>query len=163
MFRTIAPPWIQPWYEDHDAAYSTLRKVRGELAPHGIFVGSLRGDRMRNRKGVFDQFSTLLQFPRHFGENWNAFVDCMQDLDLLHSCGFLIVVLDAMDVLVDGDEDEYRLLCKVLSEAGESWAQTTSLRSALPFRVVLHETQERAMGLSGRLGPRLANVPRLQM
>jgi RNAse (barnase) inhibitor barstar len=33
---------------------------------------------MRDRAGVFDQFTALLQFPRYFGENWDALFDMTQ-------------------------------------------------------------------------------------
>jgi hypothetical protein len=129
----------------------------------GLFIGSVRGWKMRDRVGVFDQFASLLQFPRYFGENWNAFVDCINDLDWLRANAFLIVILDATDVLADGDPDELGLLLTVLADAAEAFARATEFRPAVPFHVLLHAVPERASELEARVGQLGRDAPLIEL
>lgn len=106
---------------------------------------------MRDRSGVFEQFAALLQFPRYFGGNWNAFSDCIKDLDWLRANGFLLILLDATEVLADGDPDEVGLLLTLLDDTAASFANANDFRPAVPFHVVLHALPERASALEARL------------
>jgi hypothetical protein len=118
---------------------------------------------MRERAGVFEQFSALMQFPRYFGESWNAFVDCVGDLDWLHSTAIFLVLLDAPELLSNGDPDEFGLLLRVLEDCAESFSQANEFRTAQPFHVVLHATPERAAALDSRLAAEQRLLPLVQL
>jgi hypothetical protein len=152
-------PWLLRWVASDDDAHTALWRLRGDLAGARVFTGALRGWRMRDREGVFEQFGALLQFPRYFGGNWNAFSDCVRDLDWLHASGFVLVLLDAVDILRDGDPDEFSLLLSLLEEGAEAFSQPSEFRPAWPFHVLLHATPERAAELEQRLGAQRRSVP----
>ena len=152
-------PWLWRWVAEDAAAHTALWGVRGATAGKDLFIGSLRGWKMRQRDGVFEQFAALLQFPRYFGGNWNAFIDCMRDLDWLRASGFLLVLLDAADVLRDGDPDEFGLLLTRLEDSAESFATETEFGPAVPFHVLLHATPERAGELERRLAAAGRDLP----
>jgi Barstar (barnase inhibitor) len=139
---------------DVDRVYGALWNLRGDESQPRRFIGALSGERMRDRQRLFDQFATLFQFPHYFGDNWNAFVDCIEDLDWLRASGFVLVVFNALEVLEEGDPDELELWLEILSDAGASFASATTFRPALPFRVILHSTPEQAPLLVARLGTR---------
>jgi hypothetical protein len=40
----------------------------------------VRGDRSRDEEHFMTEVAAVLQFPYYFGENWDAFWDCMRDL-----------------------------------------------------------------------------------
>ncbi|MCC6999738.1 MAG: barstar family protein [Deltaproteobacteria bacterium] len=173
LLSTATPPVMQLVAEPAVAS-SALWQLRGEIAalhaarPGGPtsaspFVGVLRGGRMRRREGVFDQFATLLQFPTYFGENWDAFADCMRDLEWLRASAIVIVVLDAPDVLADGDADEFGLFLEILRETGEAWSQADEFRGAMPFHVLLHAPPERAPSLEARLAALGLEAPVLRL
>jgi len=45
-----------------------------------------------NNKGeLFEMFSSKLQFPTYFGKNWDAFYDCLCNLDHIHEKKILIL------------------------------------------------------------------------
>ena len=156
-------PWLWRWVAEDDDAYTALWGVRGTTAGKDLFIGSLRGWRMRERGGVFEQFAALLQFPRHFGGNWNAFSDCVGDLDWLRASGFLLVLLDAADVLRDGDPDEFGLLLTILEEKAQSLATETEFGPAVPFHVLLHATPAGAGELERRLAALGRDVPLVEL
>ena len=101
----------------------------------------VRGAKSQNTTNLFDEFSAALQFPYYFGENWNAFNDCISDLDWLN-CEFCVVVIFNSDrMLIDEDKSEFETLMKILLEARarrtESLQSVDDVLKDLPFYVVL--------------------------
>jgi hypothetical protein len=144
-------PSIFKWISNYEDVQRALWKLRGLDEPRRPFIGSLRGEKMRGRQGVFDQFGALFQFPPYFGGNWNAFRDCVADLDWLRADAFFLVVLDAEQLLVEGEVDEVGLLLEILRDAAESMSQLTSFGPPKPFRVFLHATPLHGTELEDRL------------
>jgi hypothetical protein len=108
----------------------------------GMTVKRLRGRKMRTVAGFYDEVAAVLQFPYYFGENWDAFDECLQDLDLSAGGGLVLVIVDAVDVLADEQLTELEILVRTFVDAqqeyrrpvtdGERWD-----RPAVPFHVVL--------------------------
>ncbi|WP_394826363.1 barstar family protein [Pendulispora albinea] len=157
------PPSIAQWIAPPDTVSTAIWKLRGETAAARTFIGTLRGKRMRTRQGVFDQFGALLQFPTYFGENWDAFLDCMRDLDWLRASGFVLVVFDAADVLADADAGELDTLLQILTEAAEAWEQGDDLSPPTPFHIILQTTAERAPELRAKLTRHAPAIPVLEL
>src|SRR4051794_36382752 len=76
----------------------------------GRVVRFVRGTKCKNVLSLFDEFSAALQFPYYFGENWNAFNECITDLDWLDARSFVLVVLDAAALLMDEPESSSSLM-----------------------------------------------------
>lgn len=113
----------------------------------GLTVWFVRGHKMRTVDRLFDEVSAALQFPHYFGENWSAFDECLADMEWSPSrVGFVVVVLDAIEVLSDESEAELGTLVSVIAHAAETYAEAIDSgewwdRSALPFHVVLQADQ----------------------
>jgi hypothetical protein len=97
-----------------DACRAFERKHAGRV------VRFLRGAKMADASGVFDQFGAALQFPYCFGENWPAFSECIQDLSWFPATNYLLVVLDAAEVL-KGVDEEFTKLAGILHDCCEKW------------------------------------------
>jgi hypothetical protein len=53
----------------------------------------LDGKIIENEQDYFNHFKDVYLFGKHFGNNWNAFVDCMIDLDFWDDKqGFVLVI-----------------------------------------------------------------------
>jgi hypothetical protein len=131
-----------------DACWAFEREHAGRV------VRFLRGAKMTEVAGVFDQFSAALQFPYYFGENWAAFSECIQDLSWLPASHYVIVVLDAVDVLKEADE-EFTRLTTVLGDCCKKWPLGFDLgqpwaRQA-EFQVLLQVDADRSSTLARRL------------
>jgi hypothetical protein len=50
----------------------------GAAEPEGAFV--LVGSEVSSRRELFDSYARALHFPSYFGNNWDAFVDCLSNL-----------------------------------------------------------------------------------
>jgi barstar (barnase inhibitor) len=146
-------PWVAKYVADYDSLDRLLWSLRSDSRGGKMMSVALRGRKMKERQGVFDEFGVALQFPYYFGENWNAFIDCIGDLGWLVCDGFVIVVRDACETLTDGDPDEFGLLIERLDDAGESWSKSTFFRGPKPFHVLLHASPDQVAQLDARLAP----------
>ncbi|WP_280233930.1 barstar family protein [Nocardia cyriacigeorgica] len=102
-------------------------------APSGYRVREVRGKKMRSVAGVLDEFAAAFQFPYYFGNNKDAFDDCLRDLDdwLGSAEGYVVVVRDGGQLLADAPADR-AWLASALTESAEYWA-----RREIVFRVVV--------------------------
>jgi Barstar (barnase inhibitor) len=109
-----------------------------------VCVRRLRGNKMRTRKSLMDEFGASLQFFEEFGENWHALGECLEYLDeWLPASAYVVVIESAEEVLIDEEPDQMVALLKTLHDAGEWWAQPTTdnvrfNRCAVPFHVLFN-------------------------
>lgn len=103
---------------------------------------------MRTLSGLFDEFAAALQFPIYFGENMDAFDECMADLEYLPAGeGYVMVILEPDQVLADAEVERFVQLLGSLKAAATEWARPVDLgewwdRPAIPFHVVLAGGQD---------------------
>ncbi len=109
----------------------------------GLAARVVRGRKARTLGGLFDEFAAALQFPLYFGENKDAFNECIADLETLPpGQGYVVAITEPDQVLADAGADELRWLLDALESAGATWSQPVELgewwdRAAVPFHVVL--------------------------
>jgi RHS repeat-associated protein len=132
-----------------DALWRERRQRPGDL------VVQLRGHRMGTAQAVFDEVGAALQFPYYFGDNWNAFEECLNDMSWMPAKAYTLVILDS-DRVVDVETDELPTLLRILARVCDEWHHPPQTgqpweRPPTSFRVVLHCTVERAPTLEQRL------------
>ena len=104
---------------DHKAATQAV----SEWSDSGLVVRVVRGRKMRTAQGLFDEFAAALQFPWYIGENAYAFDECITDLGWLPpQPGYVIVISDPCEVLVDAGADALAYLVDSLTGAAEEWS-----------------------------------------
>ena len=109
----------------------------------GLTARVVRGRKARTLTGLFDEFSAALQFPLYFGENKDAFNECITDLEALPAGdGYVLAITEPDQVLADAEADELQWLAGALESASAAWSQPVELgewwdRPAVPFHVVL--------------------------
>ncbi len=59
----------------------------------------VRGHKSKTAEKLFDEFAAALQFPYYFGENWDAFDECISDLEWLNGDAFGVVIFNANELL----------------------------------------------------------------
>ncbi|WP_062994146.1 barstar family protein [Nocardia mikamii] len=101
--------------------------------PDGYIAREVRGAKMRTTEGVFDEFAAALQFPYYFGDNRDAFDECLRDLDEFvgEASGYVIVIRDSGQLLADQRED-LEWFDEAMTAAASAWATRGTV-----FRVVL--------------------------
>lgn len=120
-----------------------IASAAAEWAQHGMTVRTVRGRKMRTIPRLFDEFAAALQFPAYFGENRDAFDECLADLEgLALGAGLVIVVLQPDQLLADEAEGELFWFVQSLTSAARAWSSAIERgewwdRPAVPFHVVL--------------------------
>jgi len=142
MFMNVdAPVFITFEMEERPA-----EECVGGWAEAGLAVRAVRGNKMRTEAAMYSEFAAALQFPWYFGENRDAFFDCLTDLSWLPpGAGYVVVVVGAHELLVDSSPDVHRWFAECLEEARAFWSEPADQgepweRSAVSFHVVLQHS-----------------------
>ncbi|WP_405435232.1 barstar family protein [Streptomyces avidinii] len=96
-----------------------------ELLPSSgsVYVARLNGQKMPDEVSTFQHFSEVLKFPEHFGWNWNAFYDCVRDLNWL-SADNRILIIESAERILSQDGDSRKKFFGCLWRAGQRWSYT---------------------------------------
>lgn len=118
-------------------------------------IRKVRGDKSESVSGFFDEISAALQFPLYFGENWNAFNDCITDLDWLEGDSYILLISNAVSLLSEANHEDFRILVKMLTIANEEWVEPNKYiprnRPPTAFHVVFQCTTSDIAVVTGRL------------
>ncbi|MFD8576659.1 barstar family protein [Streptomyces virginiae] len=132
-----------------------------ELLPTSgtVYVARLNGQDMTDEISTFQQFDELLKFPEYFGWNWNAFYDCLRDLEWLPS-DYRILIIESAESVLSEDDGAREEFFRTLWRAGQRWAYTKRPEGVTlsKLSVVLSCSEESAPSLTRRL-EELLNAP----
>ncbi|WP_246011100.1 barstar family protein [Nocardia mexicana] len=112
-----------------DGEFSSVRYQ----APADYVVRELRGSKMRTTAGVFDEFAAAFQFPYYFGENKDAFDECLRDLSdfVGEAPGYVAVIRDSDQLLAD-QPNQLEWFTEAMRDAAVTWSSYGTT-----YRVVL--------------------------
>jgi RNAse (barnase) inhibitor barstar len=95
---------------------------------------------VRAIRDFFNEVSAAWQFPYYFGENWNAFNDCITDLEWLQGRIYLMLVRNASSLLREAAQKDFAILMRILQRTQESWKTPNRYfprdRLPTPFHVI---------------------------
>ena len=105
----------------------------------GAFVCFLRGELCGSSNEFFREISTAMRFPYYFGWNWNAFDECITDLEWLTFSSILIVIdsFDRMFKEENHDDECKEYLIRYLKNAAEYWES-----EGIPMIVYLNQQDD---------------------
>lgn len=106
-----------------DNAYLAVGDIRAanqlvlDLQLGGTASYWVRGDWCASETDLFREWSAALQFPYYFGFNWDAFNECVNDLDWLLVPEVIIVVANA-DLILRDEPDEQKIFLDIMRTLG---------------------------------------------
>lgn len=113
--------------------------VNGAPEYTAAVIRIVRGKRCTTRERLFQEWAAALQFPSYFGENWDAFEECLSDLEWLPAGG-LVVFITRADCLLDlAPEDDLDMLADILTTVAKEWRSSHPIA---PFHLVFHAQPE---------------------
>ncbi|MGI8856472.1 MAG: barstar family protein [Thermomicrobiales bacterium] len=95
--------------------FSVLRR-----RDNGIVARIIQGDRCQTSPDFFRESATVLNFPSYFGHNWDAFNDCINDLEWLPAKHYIFGIMRSHLLLVQ-DENRLATFADILSDAADAW------------------------------------------
>jgi len=108
------------------------------LPQPGTVVRRVRGQRCQTTQTLLAEWAHAFGFPSYFGHNWDAFYECITDLEWLPAHCYIALVTDASAVLPH-DEAGFVTFIEVLNSAATEWATPQEgewARPAVAFRVL---------------------------
>ncbi|MFI5794559.1 barstar family protein [Streptomyces sp. NPDC051677] len=132
-----------------------------DLPGEGV-AAVVRGNRCRTKAGLFTEWARALEFPAHFGRNWDAFHDCVSERALWHSdpdgpppaLPYTILVEEAAQLLVDASPRELKMLLQVLSDAATVQSDDEDADvypDGFRLRLLLHDAPAALLDLAPRM------------
>ncbi len=115
------PSWREvfagPWAMHLRAGATGLWLMRMEAEEVGRVVARfVAGTACATSRDLFDEFAAALEFPDHFGRNWDALDDSVHDLEWLPEGPLALLVSDANRLLAD-EPQRLATLLDILSNA----------------------------------------------
>lgn len=114
-----------------------------EVTSKKITAKMIRGQNCVTTDKLFDEFSAAFQFPYYFGENWDAFDECINDLEWMRSDAYVVCISNSEKLLTLPGND-FELFVNILDSAAKEWGVGREYgaisTSPTPFNIVLHCT-----------------------
>lgn len=111
-----------------------------------IVIRVMRGRHSETSEDVFREWSAALQFPYYFGHNWDAFDECITDLQWLPGSCYVLVVTQ-LDQVMPEFADDFKIFVDVPKNANEEWKipnRYTVNEPTAPFTVLFHAEPDKA-------------------
>ena len=100
---------------NRDARQLAQAAAEAGLAAWRVDIGHAHG-----KADFLEHVSTTLNFPKTFGGNWDAFVDCLRDLSWVEAKGY-VVILEKSKHFCAAHKHEFDAAIESLSEAAAFW------------------------------------------
>ena len=111
-----------------EAGASGVYRCHSALAEKALGAATQRGMRVekvvlagsRDKNAFLNAVSGALVFPDYFGRNWDAFYDCLVELEHGKGEGLLLVLRDASG-FARAEPDEFAAAVDALQDAADFW------------------------------------------
>ena len=85
---------------------------------HDSFKGIVRFG-VSDVSGLMDAVAEAMNFPKYFGENWNALSDCLRDFNLIEETNILIVHKEVPNL----ENEQLSVYIDILKDSVSDWTQ----------------------------------------
>jgi hypothetical protein len=143
-------PWLHVLLAPESVACDALWALQRSSEKRTV-CRVVRGRKATTTAVFFDECAAAWQFPYYFGENWDAFEECLTDLQWLPAEAYVFCVTRAVHLLEKEPSDQQHRLLVVLQGIAKEWSQTTPSRPARVFHVLLQCTAKEKPSLDQRL------------
>lgn len=107
----------------------------------------VRGTKCNTTEKLFNEFSAVFQFPWYFGENWNAFEECINDLGWLNAEAYVLFISNS-EALLELNMENLVTFLNIMKSTIVEWEQGRDLgamkTSPTPFNIIFHSTEGNA-------------------
>jgi len=116
---------VRDWHGDFD----TVKTAAGAAK---LLFRSVDAAHADSKSALLAALAKGLKLPEHFGDNWDALADCLEDGDWLGSHGMVIAIRHAAHYQ-KAHASDWETLSDILNEAAEYWRERHK-----PFWVFVH-------------------------
>ena len=96
------------------------KAVQKAARARGYAFFHVEGRNIARKEQLMNAMATALDLPPHFGRNWDALEECLNDLDEVGGDGF-VLYYEHVDALAAAHPAEVQTLVEILRDSVESW------------------------------------------
>ncbi|HCQ20107.1 MAG TPA: barnase inhibitor [Anabaena sp. UBA12330] len=85
---------------------------------HKVFY--LDGKKINSKQTFLKQAAEAMEFPKYFGNNWDAFDECITDLTWCPAQRY-VILYDYADIFAQAEPTQYQIALDILNSAKEYW------------------------------------------
>jgi RNAse (barnase) inhibitor barstar len=101
----------------------------------------IEGQKIEKKDQFLNHAAVAMGFPADFGNNWDAFEDCLTDLSWVDTKGF-VILFDHFDTFLQHSGGQFETAMEVFKSAATYWRGQTC-----PLFVLLHGKGGTELGL----------------
>ncbi|AZV42996.1 ribonuclease inhibitor Barstar [Peribacillus asahii] len=109
------------------------------------FVAMIDGQKCRNKKSFFKEFAKKLKFPDYFGDNWDAFDECLNDLEWLDAEQYVLFI-ENFNLIFENDEKNLEIFLNILVDTVGEWKMGREYGALqtppIPFHIVMYSDKD---------------------
>jgi hypothetical protein len=143
-------PWLHVLLASESDACNALwaleRSTDGRAACRVV-----RGHKATTEPAFFNECAAAWQFPYYFGDNWDAFEECLTDLEWLPAEAYVFCVARGTHLLEKEPSEQQVRLLSLLQRVAREWGRASPSRPAKVFHVLLQCTAKEQPTLDQRL------------
>lgn len=98
------------------------KKVQSAARKHKLAFFHVDGRNVQRKEQLMTALQTSLGLPAHFGHNWDALEECLNDLAPVDGPGYFLLY-DHIDGLMQAHPDQFETLVEILRDAVSSWQE----------------------------------------
>jgi RNAse (barnase) inhibitor barstar len=107
-------------YRVHGAA--GVKEIEKHAKAAGMAFFQLEGQKISKKEQFLNHASLAMHFPEHFGNNWDAFEDCLTDLSWVDEEGY-VIFYDHFGSFAEHAPSQFETALEVFKSAVESWRE----------------------------------------
>lgn len=104
------------WLKAHAPVTDLSRTARAK----GMSFFHLEGKQIEKKEQFLNHAAVAMKFPAHFGNNWDAFYDCLTDMDWVDSDGY-VIYFDHTDSFAAHHESQLETVIELFQDAVDFW------------------------------------------
>ena len=93
------------------------------LIDQGVKVFYLDGRVIDSKKSFLDKAAEVMQFPEYFGHNWDAFDECITDLDWVPAKRY-VLIYNKPNLFAEANPLDWQIAYDTLQSAVDYWQST---------------------------------------
>ncbi|MBD1825642.1 barstar family protein [Cyanobacteria bacterium FACHB-DQ100] len=91
-----------------------------------VKVFYLDGRKIASKEEFLREVAEAMDFPTYFGYNWDAFDECIRDLNWLPAQKY-IVIYDRPDIFARAQPEQWQIAQEILQSAAHHWQESGRL------------------------------------
>jgi RNAse (barnase) inhibitor barstar len=98
------------------------RSLQALAKRQGYAFFHIEGKNINRKEQLLNHAATVMHFPGHFGDNWDALEECLTDLEWVDADGY-VIYYDHIDGLLEHHPDQFETLVEILRDSVKSWKE----------------------------------------